>query len=72
VDGCIIIRDTHDRINLLFQSLHDGEENFVLQDKGSIDKYLGVEIKQRDASSFELTQPMLMPTLLEVGFEGMG
>ena len=46
VDDCIIIGDTHDRINLLIQSLHEGEENFVLQDEGSIDKYLGVEIKQ--------------------------
>jgi len=60
VDDCIIIGDTHDRINLLIQSLHEGEENFVLQDEGSIDMYLGVEIKQRDASSFELTQPFLI------------
>jgi hypothetical protein len=30
VDDCIIIGDTHDRINLLIQSLHEGEENFVL------------------------------------------
>jgi hypothetical protein len=46
VDNCIITGDTHDRINLLIQSLHMGEENFVLQDKGMIDKYLGVDIKQ--------------------------
>jgi len=44
VDDCIIIGDIHDRINLLIQSLHKGEENFVLQDEGSIDKYLRVEI----------------------------
>jgi len=60
VDDCIIIGVTHDRINLLIQSLHKREENFVLQDEGSIEKYLGVEIKQRDASSFELTQPFLI------------
>jgi len=60
VDNCIIIGDTHDRIDLLIQSLHEGEENFVLNDKESIDKYLGVEIKQQDASSFELTQPFLI------------
>jgi hypothetical protein len=31
-----------------------------LQDEGSIDKYLSVEIKQPDDSSFELTQPFLI------------
>ncbi len=41
-------------------SLHKGEESFVLQDKGLIDKYLGVDIRQLDESSFELTQPFLM------------
>jgi hypothetical protein len=44
----------------LIWSLHEGDENFLLQDKGSIDKYLVVDIKQRDASSFELTQPFLI------------
>ncbi len=32
----------------------------MLQDEGSIDKYLGVDIRQRDASSFKLTQPFLI------------
>jgi hypothetical protein len=45
VDDCIIVGDTHDRINLLIQSLYEGDENFVLQDEGLIDKYLGVDIK---------------------------
>jgi hypothetical protein len=44
----------------LIQSLHKRDENFVLQDEGSIDKYLGVDIKQQDASSFELAQPFLI------------
>jgi hypothetical protein len=60
VDDCIIVRDTPDCINKLIQSLHDDNENFVLQDEGLIDKYLGVEIKQLDDSSFELTQPFLV------------
>jgi hypothetical protein len=60
VDNCIIIEDTHDQINGLIQSLHEEDENFVLQDEGSIDKYLGVDIRQQDASSFELTQPFLI------------
>ena len=44
----------------MIQSLHEGDENFVLQDEGLIDKHLGVKIKQLDDSSFELTQPILI------------
>ncbi len=60
VDNCIIIGDMHNQINVLIQSLHKGEENFVLQDEGPIDKYLGVDVRQLDESSFELTQPFLI------------
>jgi hypothetical protein len=48
-----------DQINKLIQSLHEEDENFVLQDEGLIDKYLGADIKQLDSSKFELTQPFL-------------
>ncbi len=48
------------RIEGLIQSLHGGDENFILQDKGSINKYLVVNIKQIDKDSFELTQPLLI------------
>jgi hypothetical protein len=44
----------------LIQSLHGGDEIFVLQDEGSINKYLGVNIKQIDKDSFKLTQPFLI------------
>ena len=44
----------------MLKSLHGGDENFVLEDKGSIDKYLGVNIKQNDESSFKLSQPFLI------------
>jgi len=60
VDNCTIVGDRHNQINSLIQSLHEGDENFVLQDEGSIDTYLRVDIKQRDKSSFELTQPFLI------------
>jgi hypothetical protein len=60
VDDCIIVGDTSDCIDKLIQSLHEGDENFVLQDEGLIDKHLGVKIKQLDDSSFELTQPFLI------------
>ncbi len=48
------------RINKLIQSLHEGDENFVLRDEGSIDMYLGVDIQQLDFWKFELTQPFLI------------
>jgi hypothetical protein len=60
VDDCIIIGDTSVCINKLIQSLHEGDENFVLQDEDSIDKYLGVKTKQLDDFLFELTQPFLI------------
>ena len=56
VDDCIIVGDSMHRI----QSLHGGDEHFVLQDEGSIDKYLGMNIKQIDANAFELSQPFLI------------
>ncbi len=56
VDDCIIVGDMVDCINKLILSLHEGDENFVLQYEGSIDKYLGVEITQLGDSSFERTQ----------------
>jgi hypothetical protein len=49
----------------LIQSLHKGDESFVLQDEGLIDKYLGVKIKQLEDSSFELTQPFLIEQVIK-------
>jgi hypothetical protein len=43
--------------------LHGGDEHDVLQDKGSIDKYLGVNIKQIDANTFKLAQTFLIDTI---------
>ena len=60
VDDCIIVADSMHWIDALLKSLHGGDENFVLQDKGSIDKYLGVNIQQINKDLFELTQPFLI------------
>ncbi len=49
----------------MIQSLHKGDESFVLQDEGLIDKYLGVKIKQLEDSSFELTQPFLIEQVIK-------
>ena len=60
VDDCIIVGDNTKRIDDLIISLHGGDENFVFTDEGSIDKYLGVDIKQIDSKSFKLSQPFLI------------
>ena len=60
VDDVIIIGDTTSKIDDLILSLHEGDEKFVFTDEGSIDKYLGVDIKKIDDTSFEMTQPFLI------------
>jgi hypothetical protein len=60
VDDCIIVADLMVCIEHLITSLHNGMENFILQDKGSIDKYLGVNIEQLNNLSFHLTQQYLI------------
>jgi hypothetical protein len=54
VDDCIIVADSMQQIDALIKSFHRGDEHFVLQDKGSINKYHGVNIKQIDANTFKL------------------
>ncbi len=59
-DDCIIVANSMVHIEQLITSLHDGTENFILQDKGSIDKYFSVNIEQLNNSSFNLMQPFLI------------
>ncbi len=66
VDDCILIGDLQDRLSALVTSLHNGNEKFALQDEGSIDKYLGVEISQVDRTSFQLTQPFLIEQITQL------
>ena len=60
MDDCIIVGDSMHCIDALIQLLHRGNEHFVLQDEGLIDKYLGVNIKKIDANTFEHSQPFLI------------
>jgi hypothetical protein len=66
VDDCILIGDSQDWLNALVTSLHDGSKNFALQDEGSIDKYLGVDISQVDGTSFQLAQPFLIKRITQL------
>ncbi len=40
--------------------LHVGHEKFQLIDQGSIDKNLGLMIRNIDSNSFEISQPFLI------------
>jgi hypothetical protein len=65
VDNCILIGNTQDWLNALVTSLHNGHENFAMQDKGSINKYLGVDIAKLDGNSVQLTQPFLIKRITQ-------
>ena len=52
VDDCIIIGESMEIVDSVIKSLHDGDEYFELTDKGSLDKYIGVLIKDIDDTSF--------------------
>ena len=44
--------------------MEQGSENFVLTDEGSIDKFLGIEIKHHEKQEFEISQPFLIDRIL--------
>ena len=55
----------------VIQSLHKGSENFDFANKGNLDKYLGVEVKELGGDTFELLQPHLLERIIEfVGLHG--
>ena len=41
LDDCIIIDKSMEIVDSVIESLHDGDEDFELTDKGSLDKYIG-------------------------------
>ncbi len=44
VDNCIIVRPSMPDIYSFVESMQNGAENFILDNKGDIDKFLGIEI----------------------------
>ncbi len=52
-------------LDLVISSLKEGHEEFELVNQGSIDKYLGLLIRDIDASTFEMSQPFLIRCILE-------
>jgi len=65
VDDCIILRKDMAIVDSVISSLKEGHEEFELVDQGSIDKYLGLLIRDIDANSFEMSQPFLICRILE-------
>ena len=66
VDDCIILSRHQTSIELFIDSLKHGPEEFDFTDKGSMDKYLGVEIERLPGDEgFSMTQPYLIERILE-------
>ena len=73
VDDCIIVGKSMQAINALVHSLQNCEEDFVLTDEGSIDKFLGVEISNRPNGEFEMSQPHLISRIVTfLGLDVLG
>jgi hypothetical protein len=64
VNDCIIVGKDMGEINKFVRSMQQGTENFVLTDEGSIDKFLGIEIKRLGKQEFEISQPFLIDHIL--------
>ena len=52
VDDCIIISDNKLKIQHLVYSLSTGSEEFVLTQEGTLDKFLGIDIKPIGTDSY--------------------
>lgn len=71
VDDCIIISKDSTTIDAIVHSLQNGPEKFELTDEGTMQRYLGVEIKQLDDYSFEMFQPFLIKRIIDyIGIDG--
>ena len=70
VDDVIIISKKESTLDAIVKSLFEGEEKFNLTDEGSLDKYLGIDIRDLGKDSYELCQPFLIERIIKlVGLE---
>ena len=65
MDDFLIFSKNKMMLDALMQYLLNRKENFVIADEGSIDKYLGVDIKKLDDDSYELRQPHLIQCVID-------
>ena len=67
VDDCIVIHKRgSSAADDLIKALREGDENFDFTDDGSLEKYLGVDVKRHKDGRIELTQTHLIQRFLEV------
>ena len=64
VNNCIIVGEDMGEIDDFVLSMQNGSENFVLTNEGSIDKFLGIEIKRLGRQEFEISQLFLIDLIL--------
>ena len=65
-DCCIISKKNSTVADVLIESLRTGTEEFKLEDEGTMDKFLGVDIKRNENGSVELSQPHLITRFLDL------
>ena len=64
VDDYIIVGPSMKDIDGFVDSMNSGSENFVLANKGDINKLLSIEITQRDDKRFNISQPFLTDRII--------
>ena len=64
VDDMIALSKDKEVLNKLVSNLK--EKGFILTDEGSLEKYLGVDVKRKKDGSLELVQPFLIERILTV------
>ena len=64
VDDYIIVGPSMGQIDSFVKSMKTVEENFVLADKGDINKFLGIEITQLNNKRFKVSQPFLIDRII--------
>jgi hypothetical protein len=66
LDDCIIVSDSIKDINTFIELMTDGPEEYVFTDKGDINKFLRIEIKEITRNKFELSQPFLIEWMIKL------
>ena len=64
VDDYIIVGPSMKDIDGFVDSMNSGSENFVLANKGDINKLLSIKITQRDDKRFNISQPFLTDRII--------
>ena len=63
VDDCIIISQTKSDADKIYQDLE--RRKYKLTDEGTLEEYLGLQIKQYNDGSFRVSQPMLIDRIVD-------